>query len=725
MGRSEPPFLYDRPSTYSFNGPTDPGFNPRAVTQASRTPASPRKQQEGPLINFNRHPDSWATMEKKPTHTPMNPKVKKWVKGVRGTQLGLRVITLLGALASLFCSIVIKNADTTVIWIMRAGPIVAILHTVYGVYHFCRSAITRPPGSQASYGVFAGTLDAGLIPFYVFTAYMAHGDYTTDAYSWGTMFKNSEITLDIIEATFICALVNTGLHLISFCLSIFLAVVFRKISHLPPDMNPLEDNLTARPRRSFRKDIDVDEKHMSSSTLHSNMEDPLMGSPRTVPFMHTREDSLGGETIRGSVDMSNGKRESQIFVQPLRFSLEPSSPDRFYHNPTVEPYNPATATSAPEYHNVPARSPEIIVPSTHTRHLASRTADRSDSVSPVSDNWVAYDERYPSPVSDIQNQTGQSNETTLRQSSSVYSRRTDKSAASAASGIRDWFAYPQRNPPSVGSAIPEDTRGEYASLAAQEYYGNEDNDEQDIGAQQRFNIFPDPEEHDHDNDDEPGIPFNPLMLNPPTPQPILTEIQEDTDPVRRNALGDNPNFSQNQKAQLFVPPGSDSSPSNNRYYGQLEDDNSSGLSIAPRKVSDQKDMKREPSKLIKKRSKKIAAYQSLKKDDSDDDGHLSPRIPPSPAVAEADRKGRVVSNSGADTAHPGLVSGVGASLSSYGSYIAGLGVGRRREVSGKVVEEGRGGKSVEVRPLPSPNPSPEQSPDGKIRAAGWARFAGL
>jgi hypothetical protein len=60
-------------------------------------------------------------MEKKPTHTPMNPKVKKWVKGVRGTQLGLRVITLLGALASLFCSIVIKNADTTVIWIMRAG----------------------------------------------------------------------------------------------------------------------------------------------------------------------------------------------------------------------------------------------------------------------------------------------------------------------------------------------------------------------------------------------------------------------------------------------------------------------------------------------------------------------------------------------------------------------------------------------------------------------------
>ena len=39
----------------------------------------------------------------------------------RRVQLGLRVITLLGALASLFCSIVIQGAATTVIWIIRAG----------------------------------------------------------------------------------------------------------------------------------------------------------------------------------------------------------------------------------------------------------------------------------------------------------------------------------------------------------------------------------------------------------------------------------------------------------------------------------------------------------------------------------------------------------------------------------------------------------------------------
>lgn len=64
MGRSEPPFLYDRPHTYNFDGPIDRGFNPKAVTQASRTPASPRARPrpEGPMITFNRHPDTVRTV---------------------------------------------------------------------------------------------------------------------------------------------------------------------------------------------------------------------------------------------------------------------------------------------------------------------------------------------------------------------------------------------------------------------------------------------------------------------------------------------------------------------------------------------------------------------------------------------------------------------------------------------------------------------------------------
>ena len=76
----EPPFIYvsqnildishgcyadlnkDHPSKYSFIGPTEKGFNPRAATEASWSPPWPKPNIEGPLINakeFNRHPDSY------------------------------------------------------------------------------------------------------------------------------------------------------------------------------------------------------------------------------------------------------------------------------------------------------------------------------------------------------------------------------------------------------------------------------------------------------------------------------------------------------------------------------------------------------------------------------------------------------------------------------------------------------------------------------------------
>ena len=58
MGFEGQPFIYDRPNSWNFAGPTDRGFNPKAATQASWTqkPTTPKK--DGPLIDFNKHPDS-------------------------------------------------------------------------------------------------------------------------------------------------------------------------------------------------------------------------------------------------------------------------------------------------------------------------------------------------------------------------------------------------------------------------------------------------------------------------------------------------------------------------------------------------------------------------------------------------------------------------------------------------------------------------------------------
>lgn len=538
---------------------------------------------------------------------------------------------------------------------------------------------------------------------------MAHGEYTTNAYNWGTLFPNvpsflSSINLTVImaKATFICGVVNAGLHLISLSLSIFLAVMFRKISHLPPDMNPLEDNLTARPHKK-RKQLEIDDKHLSQSTLNSALEDPLIDPPRAVPFTHTR-----GDAHRGSVDLMSEKRQSHGSFHAQRLScMEVSSPAMLFCDPANQPYDLTSAIPAPEFRNVSTHSPEVVNPNMHSRQLTSRTADRSDTVSPLSDNWVTYSDRSPSPES-AQN----GGNTTLRQSSSVYSRQTNTTTASNGSGIRDWFGYGQRSGPS-GSTIPEDTRGEYESLAMHEYYGNDDKREQDLG-DRRINIFPDPEERDDDNDDA-RLPFNPLKLNPPTPQPAVDDEAENTDPVRRIALSDNPNLSHNPRAQVFVPPGSLSSPpAIHWFHDELEVDEN------PELMPDEADEEghKKSSKLPKKRTKK-SAYHSLKKDDSDsEDGPLTSKLPSSPATTEGDRKGRVISNSGADTARLGVGSGVGSTLSSYGSYIAGLGVGRRRDVSGKVAEEGRGGRG-------QGNHSPQNKGPAPIRAAGWARFAGL
>lgn len=59
----------------------------------------------------------------------MSPNTKTHVKYARSTQLLLRLVTFVGALGSLFCSIVMTHVPTTVIWIIRAG---VSPHIVYG-----------------------------------------------------------------------------------------------------------------------------------------------------------------------------------------------------------------------------------------------------------------------------------------------------------------------------------------------------------------------------------------------------------------------------------------------------------------------------------------------------------------------------------------------------------------------------------------------------------------
>ena len=149
--------------------------------------------------------------------------------------------------------------------------------------------------------LFAAMIDAGLIPFLVFTALISHTQSIEPVNApghWSTLFNGNEATTSIIFATFIISVAAGTFHLVSLAVSIYLGVIFRKISRLPPDMNPLEDNLTSRHKRNKSSLLDDHETQKPSSVdkiQESTAEDPLMASP-TVPFMHTRNDSYSNIT---------------------------------------------------------------------------------------------------------------------------------------------------------------------------------------------------------------------------------------------------------------------------------------------------------------------------------------------------------------------------------------------------------------------------------------------
>ena len=531
------------------------------------------------------------------------------------------------------------------------------------------------------------------------------------------------ITEKISESLFLLSVVNGGLHLISFGISVWLATIFREIRRLPPDLNPLEDNLTARPHK--RNKSELTEKYLSQSSFDSGigMEDPLMGPPRNVPFMHTRGMSSGGGSHSSWENYQDKQQPPVLDVPPVPPvprhdylpSAEPPKPEvrfRQLANQSNVQLSPLPVTAL---NNVLARPTSAVIQNDQDWDPSPPVPVHERSVTPASDNWIAYQSRSPSPAPPYAEEAPSPVEETQpekrarRESSPMFTR--SNTSASTNSTFRNWLNYSQRYAREVSGPIAEENRGEYESLATHEYYGNEEtthnvpqqhtfydnpNTEQDLG-DHRINIHLDHDDDEQDPSHDTRV--NPLGMNPPTPQPLDNPAENAPAPTAaagRVVLTDIPNLTPTPPKQR----------KQHRFYDDLE--SKTGLSV-PRYISDTtKTQKRQKSKLVKSASQKLKAYTGLKQhDDSDDQTD--------PATTEGDQKGRVISNSGADIAAQRSM-GLGSSLS-YGNYIAELGVGRRRDVSGKIAEEGRGGSGTDENNSAAQNTTP--------RAAGWARFAGL
>lgn len=236
-------------------------------------------------------------------------------------------------------------------------------------------------------------MDAGLIPFFVLTAMISRNQYTQGTNTsghWQTLFNTADATFRIVYSTFLVGVVGGSIHLVSLIISIYLAVIFRKISKLPPDMNPLEENLTSRHKRNKSSRIDNRTSQFTDATATnrgSKAEDPLMSPPRTVPFLHTRMESLADLS-----HSSTSPRASRIDnVSPLYDEPERTLERTLHKNMNTEsPPTRASSVYSDATHLGPARPNSIRPPSNRPHSITPTIVDESE-------NWTEYPSSHPSP----------------------------------------------------------------------------------------------------------------------------------------------------------------------------------------------------------------------------------------------------------------------------------------------------------------------------------------
>ncbi|PHH71134.1 hypothetical protein CDD80_5493 [Ophiocordyceps camponoti-rufipedis] len=265
------PFLYSARQCSDWRSP-GAVFDPKAITRAGLEPTPRRAKPRGPLINLNQHPDSYELPRRARSCQSLSPRIKNWIRRLRKIQLALRLLQL--------------TASAGII-VLMAGA--SVLHCLYGVHHLARSSALRPPASSAAYQAFAGFTDLFISCACTYGAFYTHHN----GGSWSTLLNNLDLVHVFVQAATYIFIVLGCLSLVTLFISLWLGLVFRRISLMPPDMNPLEEHLTARPRGEVNKRSSTttstaeDDWGLLSGTTEKQMGKPTLRTP-CIPFAFTR-----------------------------------------------------------------------------------------------------------------------------------------------------------------------------------------------------------------------------------------------------------------------------------------------------------------------------------------------------------------------------------------------------------------------------------------------------
>ncbi|KAM0199592.1 hypothetical protein ACHAPA_006903 [Fusarium lateritium] len=282
-------------------------------------------------------------------YSSMSPRSKSFIKWLRHVQSALRILQLVGALGLLALMVLIDKVPTLEGWVMRITPAVVIVHCVYGIYHLSRDAAGRSPASSASYQLFSGVTDLGVAPLYAFGALSVR----TKSEIWITRLSNQSLMDTFKPALFYTFVAAGGLHVISLAIAGWLGFMFRKISLMPPDMNPLESHLTARPKHKKNKSSVMTASTMGSDSrresiipqegIHDGIE-----PPRTIPFQHTRNGSTTTVGTRNS--------RSQFPPSP-QYQRPPTTPRRERRDSAASRATTRTSATRSIYHDAYSEIP--------------------------------------------------------------------------------------------------------------------------------------------------------------------------------------------------------------------------------------------------------------------------------------------------------------------------------------------------------------------------------
>lgn len=541
-----------------------------------------------------------------------------------------------------------------------------MVNCLYAIYHLLRAAKARPAGSSASYHFFALVMDAGFIPLYVFTALLSKRNYNEPAGTsgrWRTFFPTDEETNKVLQTAWLTATTVGGLHIASLILDLYLVIVFRKISKLPPDMNPLEENLTSRRKTKHKhKNSSIsaitpltgEDKRLSAqsgtTTLvgdRNSQTDPLMsekGIPapdeKRMSFMHTRTNS----STTYSPHTPNSARQSRAF-----YSQAPSAAQ-----------SRADLNRRDDLHRRDEDSDNetLAKRKSYLAQQSIKRASRPNSMVSSKDNFYT-----PPSTAGNQSKTGDISQESLQSDNwFVHHGSADENDEAP-------------RPPPRKATVPLNDRYPMFNKPSQGY--------------KAVSMYDDVSDEEYD---APMVP-QPLRMNPPTPPPATIqqhpEQQQESQPKERpSPLKRTHTATTLSSEATFTRSPSRPTTPKTRYYGDLK--------AAAQGVRDKRNS---PAPSPTKPSTPNNLPSTTKQYTTNSPMAAKPPLPHSPfsldkkSFASVRRTGEA-GHTPIKAQSPRVVSRTGVDYDGRYAFDddSDLGTpGRRREVSGKIAEEGRGG----------------------------------